>query len=286
MSETNIINNRGGKQILDKIFNFSTNEKTNYNPIIEDSTNIPNLISFLKDSNNNIMEKIEIIYILFNLFKSNDLLLSLFMRKNISSINLYEPLIDLFLCENEAMNEHRQIITYLIKKIRKGITLTKGTLEYVFQKLSYFYENKEVKEERKERLNEGQMLKYLNLLKIFYLGINEENNENSNIIQKSQISLNLKNDDDDNTINVKEIKNFIYFNGKKSSISLALNKNSTNPYTEFPTIQFGLSLIMWIYIDENLIKKNQEIAPDHEIKLVTINIAGEQIKLVLKDMRT
>ena len=43
---------------------------------------------------------------------------------------------------------------------------------------------------------------------------------------------------------------------------------------------------MWIYIDENLIKKNQEIAPDHEIKLVTINIAGEQIKLVLKDIRT
>ena len=286
MSETNIINNQGGKQILDKIFNFSTNEKTNYNPIIEDSTNISNLISFLKDSNNNIMEKIEIIYILFNLFKSNDLLLWLFMRKNVSSINLYEPLIDLFLCENEAMNEHRQIITYLIKKIRKGITLTEGTLEYVFQKLSYFYENKEVKEERKERLNEGQMLKYLNLLKIFYLGINEDNNEDKNIIQKSQISLNLKNDDDDNTINVKEIKNFIYFNGKKSSISLALNKNSTNPYTEFPTIQFGLSLIMWIYIDENLIKKNQEIAPDHEIKLVTINIAGEQIKLVLKDIRT
>ena len=275
MSETNIINSQDdqdGKQILDSIFKNLNNNTNKYYPILEDSTNISNLILFLKDKNNNVMQKIEILYILLEIFKANNLLLPLFMKKNITNIiNFYEPLIDLYLSENE----HRQLIENIIKMIRNDITLTKAPIEYLFEKLSYYYDNKEILE--KERLNENQILKYLNLLKIFYIGANE-----INIFQKSQLSLTTMGD----VPNVKEIKNFIYFNGKRSCISLALNKNSINPNTDYPTIQYGLSFIMWVYIDDNLLKNYQNMNSNNEIKLVVINIAGEQIKLVLKDIYT
>ena len=43
---------------------------------------------------------------------------------------------------------------------------------------------------------------------------------------------------------------------------------------------------MWVYIAEKLLKKYQENNYNSEIKLVVINISGEQIKLALKDLYT
>ncbi len=187
MSETNLINSQDdqdGKQILDSIFKKLNNNTNKYFPILEDSTNISNLILFLKDKNNNVNQKIEILYTLLEIFKTNNLLLPLFMKKNVTNIiNFYEPLIDLYLSENE----HRQLIENIIKMIRKDITLTKAPIEYLYEKLSYYYDNKEISEN--ERLNENQILKYLNLLKIFYIGVNE-----INIFQKSQLSFSTMDD--------------------------------------------------------------------------------------------
>ena len=78
MSETNLINSQDdqdGKQILDSIFKKLNNNTNKYFPILEDSTNISNLILFLKDKNNNVMQKIEILYTLLEIFKTNNLLL-------------------------------------------------------------------------------------------------------------------------------------------------------------------------------------------------------------------
>ena len=228
---------------------------------------------FLKDKKNSIIEKGEIIISLFQLFKANGILLPSFMKKKISNvINFYEPLIDLYLTKDEDINEYKDLIEKLIKLIRSNITLTKGPLEYIYQKLTLYYDSKEGEE--KERLNENQMLKYLNLLKIFYTEGLKENN----IFAKSSFTL------DTNNQNFKEIKNYIYFNGIRSGISLGLNKNSINPNVDYPTLEHGLSFIFWIYIDSNLIKKYLEINNKIEINLVVINIAGEQIKLVLKDL--
>ena len=276
--ETNIINEKSGKQILTTIFPTSIKDQNKYNPILEDSSNISKLLLFLKDRKNNITEKAEIIFIMFQLFKVNNLLLPIFMRKNITNIiNLYEPLIDIYFSKDEYINEYKNIIEEFLKMIRNNITLTKAPIEYLCQKLSLYFENKE--EENIERLNESQILKYLNLFKLFYTGgVNEKN-----LFEKNTFSVNIVQNNNQNT---KEIKNFIYFNGKRSCISLALNKNSINPNTDFPSLQYGLSFIMWIYIDENLIKKFQEMNYNSEIKLVVINISGEQIKLVLKDLLT
>ncbi len=276
MSEKNEIGIQDKKQLLKSIFQISHKDSNKLNPIIKDSTNIPHLILYLKDNKNNITEKFEIIYFLFQSFKENNQILPLFMRKNkTNTINLYEPLIDLYLSKDGYINEYKSLILELIKMIRNRITLTKEPIEYLYQKLSYFFENKETKE--KERLNENQILKYLYLFKLFYTG-----GTNENIFVKNSFPLNSNNQIE----NIKEIKNYLYFNGIRSCISLALNKNSINPNTDYPTLQYGLSFIIWLYIDEKLIKLYQENNYNLEIKLVVINISGEQIKLVLKDLFT
>ena len=277
MSESKLNNEQEGKELLSSIFYSLKTGEEEFSPIIKNSYNISNLLLYLKNKNNSIEEKAKIISTLFQLYKKNDLLIPLFMKKNITNIiNLYEPLIDLYLSKEENINEYKEIIEQIIKMIRNEITLNKGPIAYIFQKLSNYFENKETEE--KERLNENEILKYLNLLKLFYSG-NLDENTNFN---KRKIS----NDKNDNNTKIKSIKNYIYFNGIRSSISLALNQNSINNYTDYPTLQYGLSFIMWIYIDKNLFKQYQEINNNCEIKLVVINISGEQLKLVLKDLNT
>ena len=282
MSEKNIIDLKDKKQLLLSIFQISKNDSNQFNPILEDSTNIPNLILFLKDSKNSITDKVEIIYILLQSFKENNQLLPIFMRKDITNtINLYEPLIDLYLSKEEYINEYKSLILELMKMIRNNITMTKEPIEYLYQKLSFFFDNKESKE--KERLNENQILKYLYLFKLFYTGGTNE----KNIYDKNPFFLNINSINTNNQIQKeKEIKNYIYFNGIRSCISLGLNQNSINPNTDYPTLQYGLSFIMWVYIAEKLLKKYQENNYNSEIKLVVINISGEQIKLALKDLYT
>ena len=272
MSEINKIQTQDGKEILSLLFKSSQTDQYNFSPFIQDSANISNLILFLKDSKNNIIEKTEILIILFQLFKINNQLLPLFLRKKITdNINLYEPLIDLYLLKDEDIKEHKKIIEQFIKVISDNITMTKEPIEYIYQKLSFYFENDKTK--NLERLNESQTLKYLYLLNLFYTGGSNEINS---------IPLNIN----ENNQNPKKIRNYIYFNGIRSSISLALNQNSINPNTDYPNLQYGLSFIMWVYIDENLLKTYKETNNNVEIKLIVINISGEQIKLVLKDLYT
>ena len=277
MSETKEINLHNGNKLLSSIFKLSNEELKIFSPILEDSTNISNLLLFLKNKENTILEKAEIIFVLFQLFKANDLLLSSFMRNNITNIiNFYEPLIDLYLIKDEYINEYKQLIEQMIKMLLGKITLTKTPLQYIYTKLSCYYDKNDTEE--KERLNENQILKYFHLLKLFYtIGENDVN-----IFAKTQlfsISNNI-------TENKKEIKNYFYFSGKKSCVSLELNKNSINPNSNYPTLQYGLSFIMWIYVDEKLLKQYQDNNYTMEISLIIINISGEQIKLILKDIHT
>ena len=261
-----------GKQILASIFKSFQNDQNKLYPIIENSTNISNLLLFLKDKKNNISEKIEIIYFLFQLFKLNNVLLPVFMKKKVSNIiNLYEPLIDLYFCKDEKISQYKEIIEQFLKMIRSNITLNKAPIEYIYQKLSFYFDNKDIEEI--EKLDERQILKYLNILSLFYTGKFEKDS-----ISSSDTIQNNEND--------KQIKNYIYFNGLRSGISLALNENRINANTDYPTLKNGLSFIMWVYIDEKLIKYYEEMNRNTEKKLVVINISGEQIKLVFKNLNT
>ena len=268
MSEKNIIDNKDGNQILKTIFALDSSQNNKLLPILEDFSKIKDIISFLKNNENNIHEKIEIIKTLYNLFTKNFSLLILFMKKTeIKTINFYEPLMDLYFSE-EISPDDKDIIERMIKIINSKISTSKIPIYYLCQKLSYYFNN--INEEVKlDLLNEKKMLSYLNLFKIFYLG---ENNEKNELVENEIIN--------------KEIKNYIYFNGKGSRIKLNLNNNSINNNTNYPTIKYGLSFIMWIYIDVYLIKEHKALDKESEICLVTINFNGKEIKLILKDIYT
>ena len=267
MSEKEIIENKNGKQILDSIFTLDLSENSELCPQIKNKTKIPDLISFLKNKENNIQEKEEIITSLFNIFSKNISFAFLLIKNYLSNDNnFFEPLIDLYLTE-EISNDNREKIEKIIQLIYTKMTMTKSPIYYLCQKLSLYYENDHNKE-KLETLDVNKMLKYINLFKLFYLGNNEQNENNQN------------------NINYKEIKNYFYFYGKRSGITLNLNKNSLNPNTDFPTLESGISFIMWIYIDINMIKKYKELNNDIEITLVKIDFNGNQIKLILKDIYT
>ena len=278
MSEKDIIEIKKGNQILNSIFKSDSLHNNELSPIFEDSKKIPDLLLFLKSNENKIEEKMDIIKILHNLFIKNNSLLLLFTKKNIiNTLNFYEPLIDLYLSE-KIPNDNREIIENIIKLISSQITITKAPIYYLCQKLSKYFNICNNEEELLELLTENQMLKYLNLFKIFYLG---ESNTSIDNINKEK---NLINENGNDT--KKEIKNYIYLNGKGSGITLYLNKDSINPNTDFPTIEHGITFIMWIYIDMEKIVKLKELYKDIEINLVKIDFNGREIKLILKDIYT
>ena len=82
----------------------------------------------------------------------------------------------------------------------------------------YFYNKNQ------EILDENILLKHLNLLNILY---------SENILSNE---LNIQ----------KEVKNYMYFNGKNSALFFKLNETSTNLNSNFPTLENGLSLFFLV----------------------------------------
>ena len=123
-------------------------------------------------------------------------------------------------------------------------------------------------------------MKYLNLLHLCYKdnSIKAKNEEKSKSVDFQEINETKKN---------KEIKNYMYFSGINSSLTLKLNTNSTSFITDFPSLENGLSIVFWINIDKTILSEYNNIYKadnknSFQIDLVTLNIAEHKIKLVLK----
>ena len=70
--------------------------------------------------------------ILYNLFRANSSLILLFMKKNLlNTDNLYEPLIDLYLCK-DISDDYKEIIEKILKLINSNITLPKSPFHYIY----------------------------------------------------------------------------------------------------------------------------------------------------------
>ena len=244
--------------LLSKIFYSSQNDPTLLTPIIKSTDELPHLFYLLKNSEKlNYQEKFKIYQNLIPLFKSNTNLINLFLKKCKTNItNFYEPLIDLYLIETEEnTQENKIILEELIIQMVNTVSIPKFIMEYIYQKLSV-YLRYNTNNEKIEKLSKNLFMKYLNLLEIFYtnslereimklynININEEINTNENVI----------NDYIEDNQN-KEIKNYIYFNGVNSKITIFENQYSTNINCDFPTMQSGCSFVFWIYLEQDIIK--------------------------------
>ena len=106
-------------------------------------------------------------------------------------------------------------------------------------------------------MSQNVFMRYLNLLEIFYTNSLENNimefyNKNNNTeeeLKESEIITNYIEGE-----KTKGIKNYLYFNGSNSKITLFVNENSNNLNCDFPTLQFGCSFAFWINLEENVIK--------------------------------
>ena len=245
------------EKILSSIFLFCGKATPSSLPILNSLKEIPQLILFLQDSQQKIEQKMDLISTLICLFKINENIIPPFTRKFLhksKEYHFFEPLIDLYLIPT-LKKEHESLLDELFKIILTHVTITKNALEYVYQKLSSYYTNT-----KQEILNESILLRYLKILKLFYSDVSSE--------AKTE----------------KEIKNYMYFNGKNSALKFSLNKSTININTDFPTLENGLSFVFWCYIKKELMTQYYEKDEKNKFKFVEIKISGHVISLVLNDV--
>ena len=251
-----MLKNKEVEKILSPIFLFYGKNTSISLPILNSLKEIPQLIQFLKDENQKIENKIELLSALITIFKTNENIILPFMRTFIfksKEYNFFEPLIDLYLIPN-LKQENEILLEELFKIIITHISITKNIVEYIYQKLSFYFTNK-----KQELLNEQIFLKYLKLLNLFYSDI-------SNILKIE-----------------KEIKNYMYFNGTNSGIKLSLNKYSINIFTDYPTLENGLSFVLWFFIKKEVMVQYYGKDVKNKFKFVEIKISGHIISLILND---
>jgi hypothetical protein len=301
--EENQDNNKDDKiYLLTNILRKNPNERNSFLPLIFRPNNINPFFAYLYfnnkenieekdfDINNHIITmntKIHLLSSLMNIFKMNDNLLYLFLKKcKSNNKSFFDPFIDIYLDEF-IVGECQTFIENSLQFIIEKVSVTKNMLEYIYQKISVYFRNG-----TKKKLTETLLLKYLNLLDLFYnYNLGENNNINNNVNNDIKDNLTSNNhvineekyeENNNEKEIVKPIKTFIYFNGLKNRLSLILNKNSTNINTDFPTLESGISIIFWINLSKELIESFFLINLGRvAIDLVNIIFGGHQIKLQL-----
>ena len=231
-------------------------------PILKSSTKIPKLVIYLNDNKINYKNKINTLSQLIPLFKANKNILLLFAEKGTSnnSPNLFKVLTKLYLDKN-ANKEDLSKIEELINIFLNNIPIPKTVIEYIYQKLTNFFnEEKGVN----PATDTKELSRYFKILNIFY---------GSGIPKISEKP-------------VKEIKNYFYFNGKDSKLNFVLNKNSKNLNSDFPTFEYGFTFIFWLYIKKDLLENYFSNFSSTVITLVNISIVGHSIQLILKNINS
>ena len=260
--------------ILKDIFHFSIDNSSEIYPILKDSDNIKKFKEYMKNKSTNNKNKIFLLQKLKMIFEQNDILIPFFINNCYKKpCYFFYQIINLYLAEDldeDSMN----VLEEFLFMINSNISLNKQIFEFIYQKLSKFFGNRS-----KINLTELQLIRYLHLLKIFYKNpsINENinNNENNNENKKDNIKEKKP----------KKIKNYIYFNGFNSCLTFFENKNPTNGYISFPTLENGISIIFWLYFDKKLLNNYYKIYQDIEVNLILITIGKNKIRLQLKESR-
>ena len=254
-------------------------------PIIKISEKISFIIKYLNEESNTLNNKLKLLSLLHIIFQENKLLIHYFVTKcKTDNINLLECIINLYYLEG-LTNENKIIIENLLNLIVDNSSSTKSIFEFIYQKLSFYFIDDNI-----NKINEEYLLKSFKLLQIFYKDLSSSNEESKSNSINDNNEINKYVIINKNKVNKKEetkdINNYIYFNGKGSSLSLTLNKNSINVNTHFPTLENGISVLFWIYLDKDLTNYFLNIYKNLKIYLVTLNISGHHINLLFNSIKS
>jgi hypothetical protein len=218
--------------VLQKIFNSLNNKIV---PIINKSEELSSIIKYLIDDSQELKNKLQIIFYLTLIFRENKILIHYFINKCKSDkINLLECIINIYLKEN-IDEQNTKIIWILFNLIIENSAIPKSIYEYIYQKMSYFYID-----DNMSKITEEFLLKVFKLLQILYKD-SSQLSENDDIIKGIKNEVVLVNN---YKAQKKDINNYIYFNGKGSSISFTLNRNSINVNSHYQTIENGCSILL------------------------------------------
>ena len=269
-------NGKISSYLLD-IFHFKDDKTNKILPIIKNPSKIKDFILFIKSSKINISQKFEGIFQLYILFKSNLSLIPFFIKEcKMNNLNLlYESIFDIYLNAEIKRNKEESLENFL-KLLIANTSLPKSAPEYLCQKMSLFF-----RKDNKLELNEELFMKYLNLFHLCYSenSFNLENIENNAKNQLCFEELENKNN--------KEVKNYMYFSGMNSSLTLKLNNNSTSVISDFPNLENGLSFVFWLNLDKKILVEYNNIQnlenKNFHINLITLNLAEHRIKFILKE---
>ena len=296
--------------LLKKIFHMNPLYPNIFLPILKSSDDIPKLFFYLKKpknenesnkgDNNKISDseeltfenKIEILTVLMALFKQNKNLINLFTKRCKSNITFFfEPIIDLYLSEELKVDSDKEFLEQLIIYIINNVSIPKFLLEYIYQKLAvylrYNSNNVEIK-----KLSQNIFKRHLNLLEIFYTYTLDNNIET--LYNKSETNSNENEMMENIIVNYfdteqkKEIKNYIYFNGYNSKMTISINQYSNNINCDFPTLEYGCSFAFWINLDQNVINDyfsiNNEKNNNKTMKFINFIFGGHQVSLILQNL--
>ena len=279
--------------ILFKIFYSSPNDPLTLSPIIKSTDELPHLFYLLKNPKIlNFKEKFEILQKLMPLFKSNTNLIYLFAKRcKSNTTSWYEPIIDLYLDQNEDnSDDNKKFLEEMLVYMVNISSIPKFMMEYIYQKLSIYLRYNTEKEKIPE-LKKGQFMKYLNLLEIFYTNSLENDIMDLYDIHKKEEGEEEPINENVITTNyfegekIKEIKNYLFFNGVNSKITIFLNENSNNINCDFPTMQSGFSFVFWINLEENLIKEYYAVNEGKNVNkimtLISLMFGENQIRVQL-----
>ena len=276
--------------ILLKIFYTSQDEPLILSPIIKSTDDILYLFYLLKNRTKlYFKEKLEIVKKLMLLFKSNTNLIHLFIKRCKSNItNFYEPIIDLYMDDSEENSEeNKKFFEEMLVYMVNISSIPKFLLEYIYQKLSVYLRYNSQKETI-EKLSRNQFLKYLNLLEIFYTNTLDNDIMNLYNINKKEEEIqnneNILNNNSEHE-KLKEIKNYLFFNGINSKITIFIDENSNNINCDFPTMEQGFSFVFWINLEKHLINEYYKVNNGKNINnpmtLINIVFGDNQIRVQL-----
>ena len=127
--------------LLKEIFHFSEQNPSEIYPIVQNSDNICKLKLYMENKNIDNLKKLSILKTIKNLFLLNQNLIPFFTNKyNSNSSTFYSPIIDLFLSE-DIEEEELQFLKEFLILLNTNISISKLSLEYIYQKLSKYYRN-------------------------------------------------------------------------------------------------------------------------------------------------
>ena len=296
--------------LLKQIFHINPLHPNIFLPILISTDDIPKLFYYLniqKDEDElkkenteekneskelNSQNKIEIFKILMELFKQNKNLINLFTKRCKSNHTyFFEPIISLYLSEELSIDSDITFLEQMIIFVINNVSIQKFLLEYIYQKLSVYLRYNSNNEKLK-KLNQNIFKRYLNLLEIFYTNSLDNNldilynnkNENNEISNENENMNNIITNYFDSE-KQKEIKNYIYFNGCNSKMTILLNLSSNNINCDFPTLEFGCSFVFWINLDKDIINDYYTIYSGKNsnkiMKLISFISGGHQISMQL-----